>query len=303
MGRACRFQFPCDKTCTQNFRSTCPELWTEADEGICQAPAGYDGACGAQIDVREMSDKDKLVFAASCHARWPCLGQLARTYVDRCPYEWVLEFDRTCSPPHDYTGPCDEAHANMTELEKKYFEAACDARWPDAPGVCERNYARNCPFGWLETSGDDAPRCIAPASYMGCHNTASFDGFKVSDKQDWESLCGVQWPCRHRGACQKDFTYPCPADWFSSNSGQSCLAPNTYKGPCQGSLDGLVDLGAVEKQALESKCGMAWPCLDEARSEIRSRIELQTHPLAHVVYSTQSGPIKSGSGALANVLG
>ena len=75
---------------------------------------------------------------------------------------WRLPIATVCTWQQCFVGACKYDGASLArhlcyswlsmvravqEIEKKYFEAACDARWPDAPGACDRNYGRNCPFG------------------------------------------------------------------------------------------------------------------------------------------------------------
>jgi hypothetical protein len=54
----------------------------------------------------------------------------------------------------------------MTVAEKKEFEVACDAGWPEGPAMCVRDYAVACPIGWRALHGRRGDvECVAP---LGC---------------------------------------------------------------------------------------------------------------------------------------
>ena len=68
-------------------------------------------------------------------------------------------------------------------------EAALRASCPE----CAHDYSALCPREWSEAS---AGVCTAPASYTApCAAFAYFSAMSTSDKQLFESRCGVCWPC------------------------------------------------------------------------------------------------------------
>merc|ERR1712039_114154 len=155
---------------------------------------------------------------------------------------------------------------NLTIREKKRLEAMCGCHWPDAPHKCQKDYSRHCPHGWFEARDRNAPKCIRPQGYVGCAGVQRFDGWSVAQKTEWESLCGVSWPCRDRRTCRINWDAPCPADWFMHNGVVSCLAPSTYNGPCPRVLHGLRSKNRAEKEVLGERCGVVWPCSSESLS-------------------------------------
>ena len=71
-------------------------------------------------------------------------------------------------------------------------EAAAEAAALPCP-ECAHDYSALCPRGWSEAS---AGVCTAPESYTApCAAFAYFSAMSTSDKQLFESRCGVCWPC------------------------------------------------------------------------------------------------------------
>ena len=184
-------------------------------------------------------------------------------------------------------------------------QAVCETAWPDTTRECVRDYNRPCPFGWLSLMSGTT-QCQAPLTYVvqrahcddgrgtlacfsryiGCNRVQSFGHMAPAEKHDWARLCGQQFPCVSRLSCPKDWSAPCPADWYTFNGGQSCAAPRSYAGTCSSVtlmthdmnsssgafalcrqvLNGLSDMSKDEKAALVRECNIESPCKGAARA-------------------------------------
>lgn len=256
----CKFEFECQDECMQDFRQSCPSLWTEIAPGICTAPPQYCGPCSHRLSTKDMSEKEKYIFSIECKARWQCSPPIPHKYDDICPQGWELQFGQACSAPKTYSGPCDHlAHmSGMSVADKKKFEATCDVTWPEGTIDCVHDYSAKCPFGWFQSSV-----CLAPSTYTTCGKVQNFDEKTPSEKADWAAMCEAKFPCKDRDECEKEWAAPCPADWFAVNGGASCVKPSSYSGVCASVLHGLVFLSSQEKEAVAATCGVKWPCKSE----------------------------------------
>eukprot|EP00973_Karenia_brevis_P096364 12431514-Karenia_brevis.AAC.1 len=261
VARQCNLEFECQEECVQDFRQTCPSLWTEIGPGICSAPPQYCGPCSHRVLTKDMSDKEKYLFSIECHARWQCTPPSPHQYDDACPHGWELQSGQVCAAPKAYKGPCDTlAHmSGMSVYDKKMFEATCDVRWPEGQIDCVHDYSAKCPFGWFQSSA-----CMAPVAYDTCGKIQNFNEKSPSEKADWAAMCEAKFPCKDRDTCEKEWAAPCPADWFAINGGAACVRPSSYSGVCASVLHGLVDLSLQQKQVVADTCGFTWPCKSEA---------------------------------------
>merc|ERR1712087_367585 len=94
--------------------------------------------------------------------------------------------------------------------------------------------------GWLQRSRGPATECRAPSTYQLCASVQQFNHMSPYEKQLWESSCQAWFPCRSRATCTHDWSASCPAEWYSINGGETCLAPSTYAGTCSSALHGLI---------------------------------------------------------------
>ena len=62
---------------------------------------------------------------------------------------------------------------------------------------CEKDYLAACPEGWSQM-GQGA--CTAPSGYMKCEALGFLSTYSEADKRDFESRCGVCWPCKSGAA-------------------------------------------------------------------------------------------------------
>ena len=62
---------------------------------------------------------------------------------------------------------------------------------------CEKDYAAVCPDRWSQM-GQGA--CMAPAGYLKCEALGFLSTYSEVDKRDFESRCGVCWPCKSGAA-------------------------------------------------------------------------------------------------------
>lgn len=262
--RFCKVDFPCQEDCLQDFASACPSMWQQLHVG-CVAPAEYIGECNRFVDTSEMLEKDKFLFGLNCGARWPCMPPPVHLYEDLCPQGWVAEFGQICGAPHDYEGPCGHIAQmrGMRQIEKKRFEAACAVSWPVMRSrVCERDY-NACPLGWLRVVRGHAVRCKAPLTYNKCRSWQEFTDMPPVEKEQWQHLCGQNFPCLSRHSCEKDWSDPCPAGWYAVDGALACVAPSSYSGNCSSELRGVLDFTQDEKHILAKRCSVSWPCKGE----------------------------------------
>lgn len=264
-GRACGLDWPCADGCEQDFSGACPELWDEISFGICMAPTFYTGNCEQNLNTTGLSSKDKMLIAARCDASWPCDGIGRRAYSALCPQGWTAQGGGYCAAPSSYVGQCDHVKQFIsTEVaEKQSLEKACGVSWPVA-SQCVRDLSVLCPLGWYRNpdwSGVD--ECLAPSWYSKCNRMQSFGDMSFEAKQNWAVMCGVDWPCLDRTACEIDYSQPCPAEWLVFNGGKSCAAPGEYAGPCAVVMHGLHLRLPQEKNHISEHCNAKWPCLGE----------------------------------------
>lgn len=260
----CDVEFPCQEGCLggQDFDENCPSLWREVAPGVCSAPTGYEGGCSVRLDASLLTAEEKYVWSKKCAASWPCKPHALHNYLEICPSGWSLQAGQICTASEDYKGPCEHTAylSGATESDKKAFEASCAVTWPSMGRACKQNFAADCPFGWLQSSSG---MCFAPAGYNTCGTQRSFADMGPAEREDWAQMCAVKFPCRDRSSCEKAMDAVCPAGWYSSNAGQTCNAPLSYKGVCNPVLHGLSDLSHEEKHAIGTKCGFEWPCHGE----------------------------------------
>lgn len=242
-----------------------------------------------------------------CGARWPCVSRKGHKYTNTCPEGWSLKSGSICQAPLSYKGPCERTIRmdGMSTTSKKELEATCNASWPSMhAAACVRDYDAACPYGWFQSRNDLGRECRAPETYIGCASPQSFDGMTPHEKAAWEASCHQRFPCLSRAACDKDWSAPCPAEWFEFNAGRSCLAPRTYAGQCPSVMNGISAFSIEEKEATAQACGATWPCFGEtveanAKTQIlqdRSPVLRSTADPAE--YAPRSGPIDYDSGAI-----
>lgn len=78
----CGVSWPCSTAaeaqrgdCQQLDLSSCPRRWAAMGGGGCAAPPDIRGDC-AEAELANMSDEQKLTFAADCGVEWPCFGEI-----------------------------------------------------------------------------------------------------------------------------------------------------------------------------------------------------------------------------------
>ena len=62
---------------------------------------------------------------------------------------------------------------------------------------CEKDYLAVCPEGWSQMRQG---ACMAPGGYMKCEAMSFLSSYSEGDKRDFESRCGVCWPCKSGSA-------------------------------------------------------------------------------------------------------
>ena len=79
----CGVQWPCRASwasslrpsapdaCDEDFSKPCPRTWADVD-GVCLAPAAYDGPCSVVWAAAGYTSEEKRVVSRDCGAPWPC---------------------------------------------------------------------------------------------------------------------------------------------------------------------------------------------------------------------------------------
>jgi len=176
--------------CDTNWDAACPDGWAVL-AGTCQAPAAYSG-CAAQQPTFQ-SKQEKMEFAASCSAPWPCKDSCVAGHdYDSCPSDFVAVGGGLCSATEAVCGQTVFNFEAMPLPDRIALGVACGFQWPCHSGVCKQDFQAVCPAGWREVEG----LCVAPASYAGpCSYSVKASGMSPSQKEAFGSKCAVSFPC------------------------------------------------------------------------------------------------------------
>ncbi|EDO08467.1 hypothetical protein BBOV_III009100 [Babesia bovis T2Bo] len=143
-----------------------------------------------------IEDLDIVEIASEHLKRYWYTGQCRRNYNRPCPNGWLLDNEASiCVAPVDYQGPCEKRKdfSYMDEPARIQYAIRCHVSWPcvNDPPIDE---SATCPLEWTKLTGTV---CIAPASYDGiCPPIASFHGYSIKEKMEYERLCNLKWPRR-----------------------------------------------------------------------------------------------------------
>ncbi|CEM03364.1 unnamed protein product [Vitrella brassicaformis CCMP3155] len=256
----CEVRWPCQSVCNHDYTQLCPQGWIDIGGGKCRAPAAYMARCSREFTFALLNEVQKQHWSASCSVHWPCVSECERDYLANCPMGWTDLMNGTCVAPPSYTKcKSEEPLALLKPALKMAFAKRCDVLYP-CKSTCDKDYSFVCPRNW--PLADDLASCKPPPSYFGECGDENYDLFAatVEDKKEFESKCGVQWPCKL--TCSRDYTSKCPVGWSIGADGISCHAPSSYRGRCARA----VSFASVEeKRAFASKCAdVFWPCEHEA---------------------------------------
>jgi len=238
--------------CLPDF-TQCPRDWVK-DGVLCVATESYTGPCAAEADLTEMSIEQKLAFASSCSAAFPCQEECIQDFQQACPSLWREVGASICNAPLEYEGSCSVRLdvASMSEEEKYTWSTRCGARWP-CTSIKKRSYDDVCPVGWTLQFGRT---CTAPPSYNGpCERTAHMSGASAVNKKAFEASCHVQWP-EMGGECTHDYGAPCPFAWYQT--ADECVAPLTY-GVCS-RRKSFATMTPAAKEDWARNCKVEFPC-------------------------------------------
>lgn len=278
-----------DPICERDYTVACPNDWNRGEGSSCVAPRSYGGPCTRAIDLSGYSVRDRSLWAVECKAPWPCLrdkcpdGQLI-DYSVPCPNHWTLTETRGCVPPSSYSGPClDPGYptASYTEQEKERFASACEVSWPCGGVPCVEDFSGPCPvFFRLDTDRDVCVR-HPDATWTTCQETPSKSSSWFSDgKRAWATKCHVKWPCktmkgRRALRCVPDYTALCPIGWDNLRETGLCEPPDAFTAPpgCEiqtGNLTAFDRWTVAQKQDVEERCHIEWPCRGEKSAVLQS---------------------------------
>lgn len=284
---SCGLNFRCQPAaCKIDASARCPTMWEEIGVGVCQAPAGWQGACSPVLHLADrMNEEEKLAWKTRCAWNFPCDPNPSfgpRDYAAVCPADgWELGYGLMCVAPSTYQGPCARMHqfVGLTIQAKKEYSFKCGVDWP-LLGVpkCRRDYAAICPFGWWPHPTADGLECWAPIDYVGkCAKRQKLQGLSPAQKTSFEASCDVRWPCKDCHESTQRTT--CPAGWYTFNGGLSCMSHN-YRGKCSRVMHNLPDLSSAAKMELRRRCGIQWPCDEEVVRQLSNVREIPAMTMA-----------------------
>lgn len=132
----CKAPWPCADDCSEgrDYSELCPQGWTNAGGGFCEAGAGASTDCAASYDFAEMDLKTKEELAKTCGFNWKCNAACDQDFSQTCPDGWneVPLNPGMCTAPATYAGACSFGvnTAQMTHQQRAAFGAKCAVSWP-----------------------------------------------------------------------------------------------------------------------------------------------------------------------------
>lgn len=190
-------------------------------------------------------------------------GLCERRWDAKCPDGWALSGNAQCVAPAAYGGACKRVQSfeGKSIGEKQQIAEDCKAPWPCNDDCAEgRDYTELCPQGWKASGGGF---CEASEEHNSeCATSYDFGEMDVKTKAELAQTCGFNWRCN--GACDQDFSKPCPDGWneVPLNPGM-CTAPATYAGACSFGVN-TASMTADQRAAFGAKCAVRWPCSGSA---------------------------------------
>ena len=274
----------CPECNGKEYSEPCPASWAENQDGTCQAPVAYHGACAPHQTFVGASALDKQEAELACDVCWPCPEEpgCARDWSWPCPYGYTaepIEFNAyvdasgppTCIANLDYQGDCEDLVRFDGDGDKQQFATRCSVRWP-CTSACENHVQSVCPYGWTHIGN---MICAAPAHYKedGCNLLQSFHGWSAEMKTDYSRRCHVVWPCQETdegygsvrmSKCEELNLGSCPHEWTPTPDGV-CHPPAVATGPCTEAKQ-LGTLTKTEMLSWAGSCLLSWPCKDIVQS-------------------------------------
>merc|ERR1719221_1571310 len=140
-GIRCNVEWPCTRTCKEDFKQTCPKDWTLVD-GLCEANfSSYTGPCVPFANMADFTPQDKQTFADLCEVTFPCEDVAAPSTSEKCkflsdqtcPNGWaqIGSLVSHCYGPQ-YQGTCKPviSVSDLAAIGKQKFIDACNVEWP-----------------------------------------------------------------------------------------------------------------------------------------------------------------------------
>lgn len=268
--------------CTRDYSVDCPRGWsTSVDGEWCVAGPSYAEPGKAYFKKVEGEEAKKAV-EANRNVRWPCNDPCRPDFSYVCPLDWTETSDGRCVQGVGGVGGVGNGvgrggesgckapfvGAGMTLAEKEALALRCDLHWP-CESACDKDFRDPCPLGWRLASIEGVRQCEASPHYTGgCVALQAINTFDFETKKLFEKRCAASWPCQQCSPTERDYiSAPCPEFWIFSGSSVPlkgiCEAPEDYNGPCPRSYDAALAATKEEKQGLESRCDLLFPCLSE----------------------------------------
>ncbi|KAK2195876.1 CPW-WPC domain [Babesia duncani] len=165
-------------------------------ENIVIDASSYTGPCNGQFDFSDYTTEAKQMWATQCPSAFI-----------KCPMDWILNSDGSCTAPGSYKGPCDKNvfFTHFTQPMKIDYALKC-----------------NIPFELMWKSLGKGS-CIVPHEMDKCqalenvmeNGVVTFTNFTTNDKMDLESQCNfITWPCADEEKDGIDWNAPCPLGLF-----------------------------------------------------------------------------------------
>ncbi|XP_053991974.1 uncharacterized protein LOC128883524 isoform X2 [Hylaeus volcanicus] len=246
----------------KNFNLRFPTWNTDSDKipNYFLSPKFSDIA--GMSKILKMVNNIKPENQSSIATRLSCVQNYSR---ELCPIGWERK-DRICLAPHTYMGAC--AHimdfSQYTKNEMRFWASECNSEWPciETETAClnkgQKNYSTICPRNWRSTTSG----CVAPSDYKGQCTDQKYrmDHFTQTEKEKFEKLCSVSWPCTLQG-CEPDYRALCPFNYKPMEMNEGCVVLNQWNSTCEKIEFDLYNASYDEKSVWTRKCNLTWPCM------------------------------------------
>jgi len=185
LAEECKAPWPCDDCAEgRDYVQLCPDGWSDAGAGYCEAPSDFETKCATSYDFAGMDVAMKQELAATCGFNWKCNAVCAQDFSASCPEGWedVAHNGGLCAAPVTYSGVCGFSAntTRMTNEQKGAFAKKCATKWPclgaaaaaAAAAAAERN-AGIMPDGPIGAGGGIVSALRVPVAAEGAAPTAT----------------------------------------------------------------------------------------------------------------------------------
>ncbi|UKK02492.2 hypothetical protein MACK_002585 [Theileria orientalis] len=220
--------------CEPDFTLFCPEKWTYMGDGLhCKANPEYSGSCDKMMDFSDKTPLEKLNLSRECSFSWPCKANKP-TYipnkVTQCPKFWSFK-GNSCVPHDSYLGVCSELSLEELERNKNELTVKCNLSWDNTMFKTSNllDLSGSCPLGYTGSEFCTPLDNFSP-KFQGIIHFENRE-----DKLIKTDLYNLSWNFEMNN--EQHLDEKCPYQWTFDQDTNLCLAPPSYKGPCQVRFD------------------------------------------------------------------